>query len=77
MQTEISPATQSPFRLSPNNHPADILDGAASVARFLADMAPNLTEQGGGCGLSERGAMGLMLIMDALERTIDTAIAKL
>lgn len=74
--TDIA-TTEAPFKLSPNGHPADILDGAAAVARFLSEMAPSLTDQGGGCGLSERGAMGLMLIMDALERTIDTAIAKL
>ena len=50
--TEL-PAQESPFRLSPGNHPADILDGAASVARFIADLSPNLTEHGGGCGLSD------------------------
>lgn len=68
---------EAPFKLSPNGRPADILDGAAAVARFISELAPAFTEQGGNCGLSERGAMGLMLIMDALERTIDTAIAKL
>ena len=68
---------EPPFLLAPNGHPADILDGAAAVTRFLSDVSPGFTEEGGKRGLSERGAMGLMLIIDALERTIDTAIAKL
>lgn len=75
--TELTATPEAPFKLSPTGNPADILDSAAAVTRFLADIAHTFTNQGDNPGLSERGALGLMLIMDALERTIETAIANL
>ncbi len=58
------------------NHPADILDGAAAVTRFLAEVSPALHIEGG-LGLSEKGAHGLHLILDGLEATIAAAAEKL
>ncbi len=70
----MSPAIFSP---SPEpNHPADMLEGAASVTRFLAEVSPALHIEGG-LGLSEKGAHGLFLILEGLEATIQAAAEKL
>lgn len=64
-----------PFALSA--HPADILEGAHSVTRFLAEMSPYMTSDKDGAGLSEKGAYGLQLILDALDKNIEAAAAAL
>ena len=64
------------FTYKGTGHPADILDAAAAISRFLADVAPTFTEDGQ-LGLSKKGAHGLYLILDGLEATIEAAAAKL
>ena len=66
-----------PFAYSDAGHPADILDAASSVTRFLAEMSPYMTSEKDGAGLSEKGAWCLQLILDALEKNIEAAAAAL
>jgi hypothetical protein len=56
--------------------PADTLDNAAAVTRFLSEVAPTFTTDGQ-FGLSDKGAQGLYLILDGLEHAIEAAAAKL
>ncbi|EKD38155.1 MAG: hypothetical protein ACD_75C00843G0001 [uncultured bacterium] len=69
-------ADHAPFAYFDTGHPADILEGAAAVTRFLCDVSPHLAEGGGG-GLTEKGAYGLLLILEGLEKTIEAAAAAL
>lgn len=70
--------TLAPFALSDTGHPADILEGARGVTRFLAEVAPYLTDaQGQYLGLSEQGAFGLQLILEALDKTLEAAASGL
>ena len=74
LATEITPQLQPPFSFGDSGHAADILEGARSVTRFLAEVAPYMTDdKGHGIGLSEQGAFGLQLILEALGRTIEAA----
>ena len=67
------PATGSSFA-DPSAHPADTLSRAAAVIRFLAEVTPALNSEGpDNLALSEAGAHGLLLVLDALENTINQA----
>ena len=57
--------------------PADLLNNAASVTRFLADMSPAFAEGGGNLGLNDDSANGLGLILLVVESTITEAMTKL
>lgn len=61
----------------PDASPADILTAASAVSRFFYDIAPHLKAENDGCTLSEKGAYGMMLIFEALERSIDAAVDRL
>ncbi len=65
-----------PFAMADSGHPADILDNAAAITSFLSDMAPHLSHDRNN-SLSENGAHGLMLILDALQQTIEAAAQQL
>ena len=62
---------------TPDASPADILTSASAVSRFFYEIAPHLRSEMGGCGLSEKGAYGMMLIFEALERSIDAAVDRI
>ncbi len=55
------------------NHPADILDNAAAVTRFLCDIAPAISSDNSDASLSDKGAHGLFLILESLEKSIEAA----
>jgi len=57
--------------------PVDLLNNAASVCRFLADVSPAMTRDSGQVGLGEDSASGLGLILLAVESTISAAAARL
>ncbi|GEM_PF-3321401 len=63
--------------IHPNDNPADLLGNAASVVRFLADMAGELAADGRQSGLSNDAANGLCLILTAVENTINQAVSGL
>jgi len=72
--TATTPQIHPPFSFGDSCHAADILEGARSVTRFLAEVAPYMTDDKGNyLGLSERGAFGLQLILEALERKLGAA----
>jgi len=54
--------------------PADLLNHAAAVTRFLAETAECFTSDGRGAWLSATAAFGLMLVLDGIEDTINAAI---
>jgi hypothetical protein len=60
-----------------SDSPADLLNNAAAVCRFLQDVAPALCDDGRQVGLSETGAMGLICILDGIEQTIQAAVGRL
>lgn len=60
-----------------NQHPADLLHSASCIARFLAEIAPILSDNAISSGVSEKGAQGLCLVLDGLEKTIEAAAAGL
>lgn len=60
-----------------SDSPADLLVNAASVTRFLADVSPAFTDQGGNIGLGDQSANGLCLILLAVESTINEALTRL
>ena len=51
----------------------DLLDQAASMLQFLADIAPALTGDGQHTGLNANSAFGLGLFLDHINTTIDQA----
>jgi len=53
---------------------AEHLDRAGAVATFLAEVTPHLSADKNGLGLSERGARGLALLMEAVEKRISAAV---
>ena len=55
----------------------DILEQAGDIARFLADIAPMMHDQGPHIGLSEKGACGLYYVLDDLHNRIELAISKM
>jgi hypothetical protein len=65
------------FSYCDNDHPADLLDGAAAVTRFLSEMAGSFPDSEMSCGLSAQGANGLVLILHGVENTINLAIERL
>lgn len=74
------PSTPTPcgaFTHTPDDNPADILNNAAAVCRFLAEMAESFTPDRGAAGLSATAAFGLILILDGVENTINNAVARL
>jgi hypothetical protein len=78
MQTATIITTIAPFALDDTGHPADTLEGASGVTRFLAEVAPYLTDAHGRyLGLSEQGAFGLQLILEALDKTLEAAVSGL
>lgn len=66
-----------PYAVGDSGHPADILEGARCVTRFLVEVSPYMTEEGGRPGLSESGAFGLQLVLEALDLTIQAAASAL
>jgi len=56
--------------------PCDLLLNAASVTRFLCDVADCMHNEGG-AGLSEEGAHGLFNILSVVENTIGEALTKI
>jgi len=60
-----------------SNSPADLLVNAASVTRFLSDVALAFANDGGNIGLSDESANGLGLILTTVEATISEALTKL
>lgn len=61
------------YSMSGSDNAADMLEAALCVTGFLRDIAPLLTSDGSNLGLSEKGACGLMLIVENLYHTIDKA----
>ncbi len=61
------------YSMSGSDNAADMLDAALCVTGFLRDIAPLLTSDGENLGLSEKGACGLMLIVENLYHTIEQA----
>jgi len=59
------------------NSPADLLNNAAAICRFLAETAESFTNDHGAAGLSATATFGLVLILDAVENTINAAVARL
>lgn len=65
--------TTNTYSMSGSDNAADLLEAALCVTGFLRDIAPLLTSDGNTLGLSEKGACGLMLIVENLYHTIDKA----
>lgn len=57
-----------------NEHPADIMNNAASVIHFLEDICLSMIEIGGDTVLSNKGMNGLCIIYQTLGETIRAAI---
>lgn len=55
----------------------DLLNNAAAVTRFLADVSSAFSNDGMAPGLGDEAAMGLSMILSTLEGTINEAIARL
>ena len=68
-----APSPTGPLLAYGSEHPSDLLDNAACVIRFLADMS--VGEEN--LALDDRSAHGLFLILQAVENTITTARDKL
>lgn len=66
-----------PSFASPTDTPADLLNNAAAVVRFLADVAGAIGGDGGSPGLSEHGSFGFLLILNGVENTINEAMNRL
>lgn len=60
-----------------SDHPVDLLNNAASVTRFLADVSPAFSSDGAMGGLSSEAANGLCLILLAVETAITEAVSRL
>lgn len=69
--------TGGPIFHTGSDHPGDLLINAKAVCRFLADVSPLFTEEGGKLGLSTDGADGLGLILTGIENTIQAAVQRL
>lgn len=67
----------SPVLAFGSESPVDLLNNAASVCRFLADVSPAFTSAEGNPGLDVNSASGLSLILMVVESTIEAATAKL
>ncbi|HFQ91093.1 MAG TPA: hypothetical protein ENK27_13550 [Desulfobulbus sp.] len=63
------------FADDPGSPQVDLLDNAACVIRFLAEVSPAIGSDLGP-GLSERGTHGLTLILNGLENTINMALSR-
>jgi len=72
-----APAPNAVFVFGSQN-PVDLLSNAASVTRFLAEVAPFVIESPqSGVYMSEAGINGLVLILLAVENTINEAANRL
>lgn len=60
-----------------SDSPADLLCNAASVTRFLADVSPSFSYDGGDIGLGDQSANGLCLILLAVESTIKEVLTRI
>lgn len=60
-----------------SDSPADMLNNAAAVCRFLSETATAFADDGRHPGLSETASMGLVFILDGIETTINEAIKQL
>jgi len=67
----------SPILAFGSETPVDLLNNAASVTRFLADVTPAMAQGGANIGLSDDAVNGLGLILMVVESTITEARAKL
>lgn len=57
-----------------SDEPADILENAAAVTRFLAEVCPAMSGDNGP-GLTDASAHGLCLILLTVENSISVAVA--
>lgn len=67
----------SPVLAFGSEAPVDLLNNAASVVRFLADVSPAFAGDGAQVGLNDESANGLYLILLAVEATINEAVIRL
>jgi hypothetical protein len=66
----------SPVLAFGSEAPHDLLNNAASVVRFLADVSPAMARDNG-LGLNDESANGLCLILLVVEATINEAVIRL
>jgi hypothetical protein len=73
-----APAQLQPVLAFGSQSAVDLCQNALFVTRFLADVAPFVTDAGNnGPGLSEDGAQGLTLILSTVESTLSAAIDRM
>lgn len=62
---------------SSTDSPADMLNNASAVVRFLADVAGAIGGDNGLPGLSDHGSFGFLLILNGIENTINEAVNRM